>query len=94
MADSIRLCTLTDGHAGNVRQALALARALGGSAHDIVLQPRAPWRWLAPRALPGADRGFGDAFAALAVGCAFAAFVTLFAKPVKIQAGGPPMDAH
>ncbi|MGQ3111402.1 MAG: DHA2 family efflux MFS transporter permease subunit [Brevundimonas sp.] len=37
---------------------------------------------------------FGDAFAALAVGCAFAAFVTLFAKPVKIPAGGPPMDAH
>jgi len=38
---------------------------------------------------------FGDAFAMLAIGCAFAAFVTLLAKPVKPQAGGaPPMDAH
>ncbi len=37
---------------------------------------------------------FGDAFALLAVGCAFAAFVTLLAKPVKPQAGAPPMDSH
>ncbi len=37
---------------------------------------------------------FGDAFAMLAVGCAFAAFVTLLAKPVKIPAGAPPVDAH
>lgn len=37
---------------------------------------------------------FGDAFAMLAVGCALAAFVTLLAKPVKPQAGAPPVDAH
>jgi len=37
---------------------------------------------------------FGDAFAILAIGCAFAAFVTLLAKPVKPLAGAPPMDAH
>ncbi|WP_421730811.1 DHA2 family efflux MFS transporter permease subunit [Brevundimonas sp.] len=37
---------------------------------------------------------FGDAFAMLAIGCAFAAFITLLAKPVKPQAGAPPMDAH
>ena len=37
---------------------------------------------------------FGDAFAILAIGCAFAAFVTLLAKPVKPQAGAAPMDAH
>lgn len=75
-ADSIRLCTLTDGHAGNVRQAQSLARALGAAPRDLVLRPRAPWRWLAPRALPFAGRAFGDAFAALlaqppavAIGC-------------------------
>jgi MFS transporter, DHA2 family, multidrug resistance protein len=37
---------------------------------------------------------FGDAFAVLAVGCAFAAFVTLLARPSKTPAGAPPMDAH
>lgn len=37
---------------------------------------------------------FGDAFAMLALGCAFAAFVTLLAKPVKTPAGAPPVEAH
>jgi DHA2 family multidrug resistance protein len=37
---------------------------------------------------------FGDAFAMLAVGCAFAAFVTLLSRPVKAPPGAPPMDAH
>ena len=37
---------------------------------------------------------FGDAFAMLAIGCAFAAFVTLLARPVKPQAGAPPVEAH
>jgi mitochondrial fission protein ELM1 len=75
-ADSPRTCTLTDGHAGNVRQALALARALGRVADEIVLLPRAPWRWFAPRRLPGASQSFGPAFQAawntppaLAIGC-------------------------
>ena len=38
---------LTDGNAGNVRQARALAAALGRPAREWVLRPRAPWRWLA-----------------------------------------------
>ncbi|NCT71009.1 MAG: nucleoside-diphosphate sugar epimerase [Xanthomonadaceae bacterium] len=74
--DSRGPCTLTDGRAGNVRQAQALARALGGTACDVVLAPRAPWRWLAPRLLPGATRAFGRAFdplllqpPAVAIGC-------------------------
>ena len=51
---------LTDGHAGNLRQAEALARALGvEGAYAPTLQPRAPWRWLAPRCLPGAGHGMG-----------------------------------
>ncbi|AOX62755.1 nucleoside-diphosphate sugar epimerase [Stenotrophomonas sp. LM091] len=59
--------TITDGRAGNVRQAVALATALKLGAHrPLVLTPRAPWRWLAPRWLPGAANGYGEAFAALA----------------------------
>lgn len=69
--------TLTDGHAGNRRQAGALAAALGGTAREVVLQSRAPWRWLAPRRLPGAAHAaFGTDFARtlaqpprLAIGC-------------------------
>ncbi|WP_158984187.1 mitochondrial fission ELM1 family protein [Lysobacter panacisoli] len=68
--------TLTDGNAGNVRQAEALAAALGGAFERWTLQSRAPWRWLAPRILPGARHAFGDGFArawdtppGLAIGC-------------------------
>lgn len=68
--------TLTDGHAGNVRQAQALVATLGMPSLDVVLRPRAPWRWLAPRRLPGDARAFGPEFAArfarpptLAIGC-------------------------
>ncbi len=69
---------LTDGNAGNVRQAEALAGALGlDSPHLPELAPRAPWRWLAPRRLPGARHAFGPGLAAalagpapaLAIGC-------------------------
>ena len=72
--------TLTDGHAGNVRQAQALAAALALPTHGWTLSTRAPWRWLAPRPLPGAASAFGADFAAqlggitpsstlLAIGC-------------------------
>ena len=69
--------TLTDGHAGNLRQALSLAAALGhDAARNWNLAPRAPWRWVAPRKLPGATHAFGAGFAraladppALAIGC-------------------------
>jgi mitochondrial fission protein ELM1 len=57
---------LHDGRAGNTRQAVALARALDAHAGDCTLHPRAPWRWLAPRLLPGAAGAFGSSFAALA----------------------------
>ena len=59
--------TVTDGRAGNVRQAVALASALRQGTHrPLLLQPRAPWRWLAPRRLPGDVNGYGEAFATLA----------------------------
>ncbi|MBD8637689.1 mitochondrial fission ELM1 family protein [Stenotrophomonas sp. CFBP 13725] len=69
--------TITDGRAGNVRQAVALAGALRLGTHQpLTLAPRAPWRWLAPRRLPGDAQGYGTAFAALtetppalAIGC-------------------------
>jgi len=67
---------LHDGAAGNRRQALALAQALGGSAHELQLD--ADWlvRMLAPRCPPAAGAHFGPAFTelltqppALAIGC-------------------------
>lgn len=69
--------TITDGRAGNVRQAVALASALRlGGQQRLQLAPRAPWRWLAPRWLPGAAGGYGEGLAqlaanppALAIGC-------------------------
>ncbi|MDR6842807.1 mitochondrial fission ELM1 family protein [Pseudoxanthomonas sacheonensis] len=75
--DSTQLWTLTDGHAGNRRQADALAAALDcGPAKDWLLEPRLPWNMLAPRSFPGADHAFGSAFALalaqpprLAIGC-------------------------
>lgn len=44
---------ITDGAAGNERQALALARALNISPKVIRLQLRAPWSWLAPHLTVG-----------------------------------------
>src|SRR4249919_2464564 len=69
--------TVSDGHAGNVRQARALAAAMGlGDARDIVLTPRAPWRWVAPRTWPATENAFGPGFARalstpprIAIGC-------------------------
>lgn len=74
---SMQTWTLSDGHAGNRRQAGALAAALEcGAVRDCVLQPRAPWRWAAPRRWPGAAQAFGPDFAvalqaqpSLAIGC-------------------------
>jgi mitochondrial fission protein ELM1 len=75
--DSTQLWTLTDGNAGNRRQADALAAALArGPVTDWMLEPEAPWRWCAPRALPGATAAFGPSFTlalaqppGLAIGC-------------------------
>jgi len=85
---------LTDGRAGNQRQANALALALGRAAADWTLSPRAPWRWLAPRRLPGAQQAFGPDFAAalaappqLAIGCGRqAALATRLLRGVRCAA--------
>jgi uncharacterized protein len=75
-ADSMQICSISDGRAGNARQAEALAGALAGDYIACTLTPHTPWRWAAPRRWPGAERGYGDAFAALldapptiAIGC-------------------------
>lgn len=78
MQQSTTTWLLSDGHAGNVRQAAALARALGLSAdREWTLQPSAMARRLSPRRWPGAaGSAFGADFAAalnqapaLAIGC-------------------------
>ncbi|HYG07702.1 MAG TPA: mitochondrial fission ELM1 family protein [Stenotrophomonas sp.] len=74
---SAPLWAIHDGHAGNARQALALARALGWPQPATPpLHPAAPWRWLAPRRMPGDAHAFGPDFAQalqapprLAIGC-------------------------
>lgn len=76
-AHSIRTWVVSDGHAGNVRQARALARALGAAVErELDLRPGRLARWLAPRRWPGAQGAFGPEFAralqappALAIGC-------------------------
>jgi mitochondrial fission protein ELM1 len=74
--DSPHAWALSDGRAGNARQAEALAAAIDPGFVACTLVPRAPWRWLAPRALPAATRAFGDGFARvlegpprIAIGC-------------------------
>jgi mitochondrial fission protein ELM1 len=59
-----------------VRQAQALAAVLGEPFRAWTLAPRTPWRWVAPRALPGVANAFGPTFKhamrappSLAIGC-------------------------
>ena len=74
--DYARIWAVSDGRAGNARQAEALAGALSPRAEALHLEPRAPWRWVAPWRLPASSCAFGDAFAThlddtpdLAIGC-------------------------
>lgn len=68
---------VTDGAAGNEKQALALAVALGHQPRVLRLALRAPWRWLAPlgpsdprRALDATDAQLlQPPWPALAIGC-------------------------
>jgi len=50
---------VTDGAAGNRRQALALAEALTPGIRELAVELRAPWSWFAPRLLPGARMALG-----------------------------------
>jgi len=86
---------LHDGHAGNRRQAVSLADALGLAWRECILQPRLPARWFAPRRLAGAAASFGSDFAialqartpTLVIGCGRqAALATRFAREADAQA--------
>lgn len=75
MTDSHHTWSISDGRAGNVRQADALAMAVGQPWCAALVDTAAPWRWLAPRWLPSKAAAFGPAFAdatslpQLAIGC-------------------------
>ena len=68
---------ISDGAAGNERQALALVSALDVSARVMTVPLRAPWAWFAPRRIPGgrlalSDRdraGFEAPWPDIAIGC-------------------------
>jgi mitochondrial fission protein ELM1 len=63
MAPVPPIWVLTDGRAGNEKQALALAHALSANEpHVWRLESRAPWKMTAPRKLPGSEYAFGEAF--------------------------------
>jgi uncharacterized protein len=101
---------ITDHAAGNQRQALALAERLGMPVRHLVLSPRAPWSWLAPRlslggrlALPHSQRvAFAPPWPRVAIGCGrSAALFTRMLRPLSghhchtVQILDPRMDpAH
>jgi len=72
---------ITDAATGNQRQALALAEQLQMPIRHLLLEPRAPWSWLAPRltlgdqlALPASQRElFAPPWPSVAIGCGRAA---------------------
>jgi hypothetical protein len=78
---ALRCWILTDGRAGNERQAQALAAAMGLRAREFVLDLPPPWSWFAPHlargawgALPQALRAAFDAEPPqIAIGCGRAA---------------------
>jgi mitochondrial fission protein ELM1 len=80
---------ITDTAAGNQRQALALAERLGLPMRHLILEPRAPWSWFAPRftfggqfALPAIQRAlFAPPWPAVAIGCGRAA--ALFTRQLR-----------
>jgi mitochondrial fission protein ELM1 len=83
---------ITDSAAGNQRQALALAEHLQMPLRHLVLQPRPPWSWLAPRlplggrlALPARQRQlFAPPWPQVAIGCGrAAALFTRLLRPLS-----------
>ncbi len=84
---------ITDNAAGNQRQALSLAEYLGMPTRHLILEPRAPWSWLAPRftfggtlALRPRQRAlFAPPWPTVAIGCGRAA--ALFTRMLRELAG-------
>ena len=62
MSDASRTAwAISDGAAGNERQATALAEALGLATRVVRIRVRQPWDWLAPRLTIGASSAVRDA---------------------------------
>ena len=80
---------ITDDAAGNQRQALALAGYLNMPLRHLVLKPRAPWSWLAPRLTWGGTLALhqdsrallAPPWPAVAIGCGRAA--ALFTRMLR-----------
>lgn len=91
---SARCWVVSDGIAGNRRQAAALAQAMGLDAIVVTIGLRAPWDWFAPRLTAGAGlalrRFDGAAFAPpwpdIAIGCGRRAAWLL--RVLKARSGG------
>jgi mitochondrial fission protein ELM1 len=81
---------ISDGAAGNERQALALARAMGLDPQVLRIDLRAPWRWFAPRLAAGAQRAFEPRIAPpwpdIAIGCGRHA--ALLTRQLRAWSGG------
>lgn len=85
---------ITDHAAGNQRQALALAERIDMPVRHLVLEPRPPWSWVAPRLLPGSERAlplaqraaFAPPWPRLAIGCGRSA--ALFTRLLRQLSGG------
>ena len=88
---------ITDQATGNQRQAFALAERLGLPIRHLLLEPRAPWSWFAPRLLAGGRLAltapqremFAPPWPRVAVGCGRAA--ALFTRMLRGLSGG---DCH
>jgi DHA2 family multidrug resistance protein len=68
-----------------------MSQRFAGSIDPHASALKAVWGMLQRQATTLA---FGDAFAMLAIACAVAAVVTLFARPVKVAPDAPPVEAH
>lgn len=85
---------ITNGSAGNERQALALAEAMPWPVRTLTLLPRRPWSWLAPRLIPGAHLAWPHAtrhqlvppWPHLAIGCGRSA--ALFTRLLRLLSEG------
>jgi mitochondrial fission protein ELM1 len=89
--DDAPVWLISDGHAGNQRQAQALADAMQLAARHVAVQPRAPWRWFAPRLTTAGRFAFPAGrlqppWPALAIGCGRQA--ALAARLLREQSGG------
>ena len=85
---------ITDDAAGNQRQALALAEMLKMPFRHLVVAPRAPWSWLAPRLVTGSRlalppdqrRVFAPPWPRVAIGCGRQS--ALFTRQLARLSGG------